>query len=104
MSGHNAALSLPPGDRDDAPSDDQAEASSPPPIAGREQELRTIIENLSALRATIRRAMEQKQRGRLWPYAGIAKDRERLEAATTTELAAEIALGTWLTEQHKEAA
>lgn len=101
MSGHNAARTLPPGDRDDVglPS-----APSTGTVAGPGQELQRTIENLIALRATIRRRMQQKQRGRLWPYTGIGKDREALEAATTAQLKAEIAAGEQTAEPHKEAA
>ena len=50
MSGHNAARTLPPGDRDDVglPS-----APSTGTVAGPGQELQRTIENLIALRATL---------------------------------------------------
>lgn len=101
MSRHNAARSLPPSDRDDVelPSTPSAET-----VAGREPELQAAIENLIALRTTIRKRMEERQRGRMWPYAGIAKDREALEAATTAQLKAEIAADQHVAQRQKEAA
>ena len=88
MSRPNAALSLPPGDRDDAPPT-TLEASPAAPIAGREPD-RVVVE-LHEQRAAIIRRMATRQGRKRWPYAGIGEDLAVLRAATTRQLVAEIA-------------